>query len=215
MRKYAAELTREFLERHHVTNITEDCRVFVDDKEIKLTKTKNNYYVFNLKKLDENDQPIKIPYTRKNKLTNKTCETYRYDMHTITLQRAMYAWFHGVVHADKVIDHKNNRRDRLEDYRLENLQEVSAQKNVTKDRVRDEADLYANYKLPTKKIVSEEYVEAKIAELEVLYEQAKANHDAKAAHSLRTKLARQRGLLKKLNEQPNYYKIALQNLYLQ
>lgn len=34
MRKYAKELTKEYLINHGVTDITPDCRVFINNKEI-------------------------------------------------------------------------------------------------------------------------------------------------------------------------------------
>lgn len=151
-----------------------------------------------LYKFDENGNPIKIPTKRKSKFTNKEYDTYTYAQETITLQRAMWAWYNNVAKAGCVIDHKNNKRLSLEDYRLENLQEITPQVNVTKDKVKNEAELYSRYELPKKKKITLQEVEANINELEYLYEEAKFNKDAKAAHSLRGRLARQRGLLKKL-----------------
>lgn len=137
---YAKEFTKEELIQQNY-EIRFDERglphVFHDGKEIKLKThitgpSKFKYLCFQIFDLDKNGNRQIMESKPNWKNQNKGYYVYRYK--TILLHRAVWAWVKGKVEAGKVINHKKNDCDRtkLENYTIDNLEEVSVAENLNK-----------------------------------------------------------------------------------
>ena len=181
---YAKNLTREDLKLYGITEVTEDCRIFVNGVERNLTTNCNGYFVFNTYALDENGQRIKLPDKRPG-------YTYIYKSLTLGLHRIMWAWHKGEVPEGMIVDHKNNSHTHIEDYYLSNLQLLTPSENIAKERdnwhVRE---LKCNLNKPRS------HYEDKLAGYTLAYEQAKKDKDVKGAHRLRCNIAQVRARLR-------------------
>ena len=138
-RIYARALTKDYLVKHGVKEITEDCKVIfyngrVLSKEEDFTKNTQGYLTFTVLDLDENGNRIKRPVKRRSKYTEKIYNTYIYKVRTICLHRAMWAWFNNEVPEGLVIDHISNKHYTLADNKLENLQLLTPRANLVKER---------------------------------------------------------------------------------
>lgn len=153
---FARPLTKDYLVKHGVKEITKDCKVIFEDgrvleKEEDFTKDKLGYFRFDVFELDENGNRIRIPITKRYKY--KGCEklsnTHMYKRRTIYLHRAMFAWFNNEI-PDGIlsIDHITNKHDTLYDNRLENLQLLSQIEHARKDRTLSTRELKCNMTLP-------------------------------------------------------------------
>lgn len=136
-RIFARALTKDYLQKHGVKEITPACKVTFEDgrvleKEEDFTKNKQGYLTFWVYELDENGNRIKKPVKKRYK--EKIYHTYAYKIRTITLHRAMFAWFNNEVPEGLVIDHLNNKHDTLADNKLENLQLLTPRANLVKER---------------------------------------------------------------------------------
>lgn len=185
MARYAKRLTKEDLMKGGITNITEDCKVFRNGKEIELKKNyAGGYYAFFIYELDSNGNKIKVP-------TPSAKNPYVYKSRSIGLHRAMYAWFNGEVPAGMVVDHKNNQHSQLEDYRLDNLQLLTPQENVTKERECNTRQLVCDLSYPRSRY------EEKLAAYEAAYSIAKeTNADKELRHKLTSSIAHTRAQLR-------------------
>ena len=140
MSKYAKKLTREDLIKAGIKDIyfsPRDLKYHIidkNDKEISLCRNNQDYIYFNIYDLDENGQYIKVPIKRKFKGCTKDSNTYIYKMKTITLHRAIWAWFKGEVPEGMIVDHINNKHDTYYDNRPENLQLLTPAENLAKER---------------------------------------------------------------------------------
>lgn len=127
-------LTREMLEKFGITNITEDGRVFVGDKEVKQSiamkkgkfKTQQPYA-----RICFSDKTQKRYYTNKN--------GYRYWTYaatTILVNRAVYAWHNGEVPAGYEVDHIDNNtiNNHLSNLRLLTKEENLARKTISRNQ---------------------------------------------------------------------------------
>ena len=153
---FARPLTKDYLQKHGVKEITEDCKVIFDDgrvleKEEDFTKDKKGYLSFNVYELDENGNRIRIPITRRYKYKGyeKLSNTHTYKVRTIYLHRAMWAWVNGEVPEGLfAIHHITNRHDTLADNKLENLQLISQIEHARKDRTLSARELKCKMSLP-------------------------------------------------------------------
>ena len=192
---YARKLTRKEIEAAGFTEITEDGRVFKYGIEITPHQTRkgspNSYLAINIYDLDENGQPIKIPRRYIPKRCKKEIDSYVYKYRTIGLHRAMWAWHYGEVPDGMVVDHINNQHTGISDYALSNLQLITPEENVSKEK-----DNWYQYEMPCKLSRPRSYYEDKLNHFIELYEQAKKDHDAKAAHTIRSNISQYRAKLR-------------------
>ena len=153
---FARPLTKDYLKKHGVREITEDCKVIFDDgrvleKEEDFSKDKLGYLRFNVFELDENGNRIRIPITKRYKYKGyeKLSNTYKYKVRTIYLHRGMWAWFNNEI-PDGIlsIDHISNKHDTLYDNRLENLQLLSQGEHARKDKPLSTRELRCRMTLP-------------------------------------------------------------------
>ena len=152
---FARELTKDYLVKHGVKEITKDCKVIFDDgrvleKEEDFSKDKKGYFTFYVYELDENGNKIKKPAKKRYKSHGdyKTYNGYTYKIRTIGIHRGMWAWFNNEVPDGLVIDHISNKHDTLYDNRLENLQLTSQRDNILKDYNLSTRELKCNMTLP-------------------------------------------------------------------
>jgi len=192
MRKeYASELTKDFLIKAGVVAVDlENCRVFGEQSEFIPVINKQDYLMISLYDLDENGNRIKIPIKRKFKGCKKPTNTYIYKNRIVSLNRLLWAWKYGSVPAGYVIDHINNKHTELEDYKLDNLQCITPAENLSKER--PESTTMCRPAYGVSKEVYEQRLEYYLAE----YEKAKKEHNAKAAHRLRSNIAAQKARIR-------------------
>lgn len=181
---YARKLTKEELMKSGITNVTEDCKVFKEDGEVKLFKSQNGYFMLNIFELDENGNRIIIPY-------EKSVFGGIYKTRTIGLHRVMWAWYNNEVPSGMIVDHKNNQHDELEDYHLDNLQLLTPGENIAKERAN-----WNTLEIKCKLNKPRSFYQDKLEGYILAYEQAKKDHDAKAAHHFRTNIAQTRARLR-------------------
>lgn len=140
MSKYAKKLTKDDLIKAGIKDIffnPYDLQYHVinkNDKEIGLCRNKQRYLCFNVYELDDEGQRIKIPIKRLFKGCKKISDTYVYKIKSITLHRAIYAWFKGEVPEGMIVGHITNQHETHYDNRIENLQLLTQAENLAKDR---------------------------------------------------------------------------------
>lgn len=184
MARYAKKLTKEDLMRGGIIGITENGLVYNKNGLVTLQVNKQGYYSFIIYELDSEGNKIKVPIKRTFKGRNKETNTYVYKTRSIPLHRAVWAWYNNEVPEGYVVDHVNNKHTNLEeDYKLSNLQLLTPQENVTKERVCNIREM------PCKLDRPRSYYEEKLAKYEVLYEEAKRNLDKEEAHKQRANIA--------------------------
>lgn len=127
-------LTREMLQEHGITNITEDGRIFIGDKEVKQTVAakKGKYKVQQpYAKVQFSDKSQKRYYINKNGY-----EYWTYPAVSILVNRAVYAWYYGEVPAGYEVDHidNNTTNNHLSNLRLLTKEENLARKPVSKNQ---------------------------------------------------------------------------------
>ena len=203
---YASELTKEDLIKMGVVDIDFDTlTVYGANGPLAYhQKHKQGYILVYLYNLDENGNKIKIPIERCiNKNDNISyIDTYVYQLKSITLSRVFWAWKYGIAHKGKVIDHINNKHDKLEDYRLDNLQEIWPWENIAKERPKSDT------RIVHRKRKSISYYEDKLVQAEIAYENAKLKGDADLVHKTRSMVsyfrACIRGILEKMGQNEQY-----------
>ena len=140
-RKYAEKLTKEDLMKAGIKDIyydPDEPRYHIisnDGEEINIYNDKRGYLAFILYNLDENGNKIKKPIKRKYKYKGceKEVDSYSYKGGSITLSRAVYAWFYGEATEGLVVDHIDNKHTTHYDNRLENLQLITQKENSIKN----------------------------------------------------------------------------------
>lgn len=183
---YARKLTKEELMDFGFTEVTTTGRVFKNGEEVAPTIDNQGYFKFQIYDKDENGERIKIPRPDATKDYH-----YTYKCRAIGLHRLMWAWHYGEVPEGMVVDHINNRHDRIEDYYLDNLQLLTPAENVAKERDNwHVTELKCNLNKPRS------HFEKKLEGYTLAYEQAKQNKDAKAAHKLRCNISQIRARLR-------------------
>ena len=190
-RDYASELTKEELIKSGVNAVDlENCRVYGRNKELTPVINQQGYLMIALYDLDEKGNRIKLPVKRQFKGRKKLTDTYVYKTRLVSLNRLLWTWKYGKVKAGFVIDHRNNKHENLEDYRLENLQEITPAENLAKER--KESDFMVK---PAKHKTIEEY-STELYYYTRLYEKAKKEHNADKAHSLRSNISQIRAKIR-------------------
>lgn len=181
MAKYARKLTKQELINGGITNITEDGRVWRNGMEIiDFSLNSGGYKVIYIYDRDENGCCIKVPGKRPGHYTYKT--------RTIPLNRAMLAWFNGVIDDGLVADHIDNNKD---NYNLDNLQAISPKENTNKDK--------DNWHIAEKKCKMNKprkFYEDKLEKFLAEYEEAKNLGEAERVHHLRSKVSQTRARLR-------------------
>lgn len=177
--------------RGGIIGITETGLVYNKNGLVNLNINKQGYYVFTIYEFDSNGNKIKVPIKRTFKGCKKETDSYVYKTRSIPLHRAIWAWYNNEVPEGMVVDHINNQHTNLEeDYRLSNLQLLTPQENVTKERE-------CNIKLsPCKLDRPRSYYENKLTKYEALYEAAKKEHNAREARKQRNNIANIRARLR-------------------
>lgn len=196
---YASKLTKEDLQKLGVVDVDFDnIIVYGHNGPLKYSKNAKGYLMVTLYDVDENGNRIKLPRKFKNGK-----ESYIYKARTIGLHRVLWAWKYGKVHTGKVIDHINNHHTNIEDYKIENLQEITPWENLSKER--------ANYGTRTIKVVKDNMLDHYLNRLKHCieeYEIAKAEHDATKCHNLRSSIsiyqAKIRYICQKIEKEKNF-----------
>lgn len=133
-------LTREYLESRGVKLVFDENEVphiLINGKENAYMPSNYNkwgYLKIRLDKLDENGNKIKV-YNH-GTWKSKPKSHYVYKQETFYLSRVIWAMYYGMCPANLVIDHIDNKCDRLklESYKLDNLQIITHAENLTKDK---------------------------------------------------------------------------------
>lgn len=200
MARYARKLTKEELIVGGITNITEDGRVWKHGIEItEFPLNKQGYKYIYIYDRDENGCYIKIP--RKTK-TGK--DSYIYKSRSITVNRAMLAWFNGEIKDGLVADHINNIRD---DYNIDNLQPITPGQNIAKERDNwNVKEMKCNMKKPR------EFYEQKLEFYLDRYDKAKELKDKEFAHKCRTSISHTRARLRYWDSHQKEYEENMEEL---
>lgn len=195
---YAKRLTKERLIQEGFTEITKEGRLFKGEREIfphwNGGKEGNRYLCIMFNQRDSEGHLIKgkdrvYKYARKDGTIGEYT-SWNAKPETFGLHRVMWAWHYGEVPEGYVVDHINNKHMNIEDYHLDNLQLLTPQENVTKERECNVREI------PCKLDRPRSYYEEKLTKYEALYEEAKVNKDADKAHHLRTNIAQTRARLR-------------------
>lgn len=183
MRKnYAAKLTKEFLIECGVTDVTPDARVFIRNVEHKAYQNgKYKSIVLYSPKLRQS-----IP---KEERTNASGQI------VIPLHVVNYVWHNNIRPEGMIVDHIDNNQD---NNHIDNLQLLTPQENLKKNK--DENYGTGNNTIKLSLSLTEEEILEKINYYIGLYEKAKEEHNAKAAHKYRTFISQWRGRFKKFKE---------------
>ena len=182
---YAKELTKEMLIKMGVVDVDFDTLTVYGANGPKTPIKSHNqkYIVISLYDIDESGNRIKLPHTlkqiRKDGSINYV-DAYMYKCKTVLLSRVLWAWKYGIAHAGMVIDHKNNKHEDLEDYRLDNLQEITPAQNIAKERPN------SNTRIVYRKKTGLGYYEDLLIKYETEYENAKLLRDANLVHKYRS-----------------------------
>ena len=187
MARYARKLTKQDLIDGGIF-ITEDNRIFKNGTDItdNLALNPNGYKIITIYDRDENGQCIKQYYINKH-----GHHTYNYKQRTITLNRALLAWYTGEVAEGYVSDHIDNIRN---NYDPNNLQPLTPGENIRKNAFIGENWYTTEMKCDMHK--PREFYEKKLEQFLAEYDNAKQGSDAKKAHHLRSKISQTRARLR-------------------
>ena len=173
---YAKELTKEYLKKVGITNITPDGKhIYFGEKEAEQLLLNGGYLAFNI--YDKDIYNILYPITK-----SKNAGTV-----VITVHRAVYAWYHGSTVENMVIDHINDIKT---DNRIENLQVLTPKENIWKHRKCDVREIKCMLKKPRS------FYEEKLEKYLKLHEKAKKEKDADRAHKLRVNISHTKARLR-------------------
>lgn len=171
---YAKELTKKYLKKLGITNVTEDGKIFSGEKELKQIFGTDGYLKVNV--YDKELYKILYPVTK-----DRSSGQF-----TLPVQRVVYAWFFERVPNNLVVDHKNNDKT---DNRVTNLQLLTPSENIWKDREHNVYLMKCKYR-------PREWYEDKLNDYLEKYEEAKLNKDANLAHKLRAYISQYRAKLR-------------------
>lgn len=188
--KYATKLTKLDLIQAGITEITKEGLVFKGETPVNLSVNAQGYLMLAIYKLDEEGNKIKKPITRRMPGCKRDTDTYTYELRSIGLHRAMWAWFNNEVPEGYVVDHISNKHTELEDYRLDNLQLLTPAENLEKERGISDKQVYCKLDRPLS------YYENKLNNYLLEYEEAKANHNAEECHRLRSNISQAKARLR-------------------
>lgn len=192
---YAKELTKEMLIKMGIVDIDFDTlTVYGQNGPKAYHKSHNqNYITVNLYEIDDNGEKIKLPRLFKSVKKDGSisyCDSYSYKCKLILLSRVLWAWKYGIVHEGMVIDHISNKHDELEDYRIENLQEITQAQNIAKERPN------SNTRVIKRKRKNISFYENLLTKAELEYENAKLLKDADLIHKCRSKVSYARACIR-------------------
>lgn len=196
MARYARRLTKQELIDGGIY-ISPDNRVFKNGIDItdNMPLNSNGYRVLFIYDRDENGNCIKMYYTNKH-----GHYTYNYKQRTITLNRALLAWYAGEVPEGFVSDHIDNVRD---NYDPKNLQLLTPGENVNKNR-KEQANWHIK-ELKCNMHKPREFYEKKLEKFLAEYDTAKYVKNAENAHYLRSKISQTRARLRYWDSHKNEY----------
>ena len=181
---YCRKLTKEELLLAGVTKVTEDCKVFCGDKQLKIIKNNKGYFTVRIYELDAEGNRIKI-------VNEKYRSAYIYKCRTVGLHRLMWAWHFNEVPCGMVVDHINNKHENIEDYRLENLQLMTSKENINKEHPE-----WHTYEMHCMLDKPRSHYENKLEGYTMLYIQAKQEKNADLAHKMRTAISQTKARLR-------------------
>lgn len=172
---YGTQLTRDYLEYLGVTEVSVDgTKIMKGDQE--LTQHECGGY-----------RTICLYDPAKRKLIPMEDRANTTGQLHLGVHRIVYSWYHRIIPDGMVVDHVNNNKF---DNRLENLQLLTPGENIWKERESNTKEIKCKMNKPRS------FYEDKLTKYEALYEEAKANHDAKATHKLRSNIAQTRARLR-------------------
>lgn len=198
MARYARKLTKQELIDGGIY-ITQDNRVFKNNIDIteNMGLNPSGYRIFSIYDRDENGQCIKQYYINKHGQY-----TYNYKQRTITLNRALLAWYNGEVAEGYVSDHIDNIRN---NYNPDNLQPTTPGENVNKEKHWHTKEMKCNMHKPL------EFYEKKLEKFLAEYDKAKTECDANKVHKLRTNVSQTRARIRYWNSHKKEYEDYIKN----
>ena len=183
MAKYARKLTRQELIEGGITDITTDGRIWKNGIEItEFPLDSSGYKKIFIYDRDENGCCIK------ENIDKRSPGHYTYKQRSISLNRAMIAWFYGEIADGLVADHIDNNKD---NYNLDNLEATTPKHNVNKDKTN-----WHTSEIKCKLDRPRSFYEDKLEKFTVIYEKAKADGNAEEAHKARGNISQTRARLR-------------------
>lgn len=183
MAKYARKLTRQELIEGGITAMTKDGRIWKNGEEItEFALDSSGYKKIFIYDRDENGCCIKAH------IDEKCPGHYTYKQRTISLNRAMIAWFYGEIADGLVADHIDNNKD---NYNLDNLEATTPGRNVNKEK-----EGWHTSEIKCKLDRPRKYYEDKLAKYTAIYEKAKQEGNAEGAHKARCNVSQTRARLR-------------------
>lgn len=179
--KYATKLTKEELIQSGITEITKEGLVFSGETPVNLSVNAQGYLMLAIYKLDEDGNKLKR--ATKIRYKDKIYNSYAYDVRSIGLHRAMWAWHYGEVPEGYVVDHISNKHTELEDYNLNNLQLLTPAENLEKEREKSTKQVRCKLNKPLS------FYQEKLNRYTEEYNKAKEEHNAAECHRLRGNVA--------------------------
>lgn len=180
---YAKALTRQYLEKVGITEITQDGNhIYKGDLEVSPTVGKDGYLRICL--YDKELYDVLHPITKKRNAGSVVCSVHR----------AVYAWFKGSVDEHYVVDHIDNDKT---NNNLDNLQLLTPSENVWKGRPHNISTIKCNLNKPLS------FYEDKLETYKAKYEQAKLAKDANKAHKLRCNISQTKARIRYYQSQTN------------
>lgn len=173
---YAKELTKEYLMKLGVIDITPDGKhIYIGpDKEAVQLTLNTGHLAINM--YDRDIYNLLYPITK--------CSSVGEIL--IPVHRAVYAWYHGSTN-NMVVDHINDIKT---DNRIDNLQLLTPKENIWKHRECDVWEMKCRLNKPRS------FYEEKLEMYEKAYEAAKLAKDSDRVHKLRTNLSQSRARLR-------------------
>lgn len=189
-RNIAATATKEYLKKLGVEYVSPDGKTVIVKgevaKQLEITSGKKKYLTI---RLYDPELRMQVPKEERISSTGQIS----LGVHVIN-----YIWQHDTTTNGLDVDHVDNDPFNND---ISNLQLLTRRDNLAKDR---KTPLRV---VPMPKHIDEETIVHKITRLEVEYEQAKKDHDAKAAHRLRSLLAFWRARHRQFLENPEKFSI--------
>lgn len=187
-RTYAREITKDYLIKCGVENVTEDgLTVVVKGKPINFNRAYSGQRPYDNVQLYDTDLRMSVPKEERKSYTGQ----FRLGVHIIN-----YVWNVADKPAGYVVDHIDNNS--LNNH-VSNLQLLTPRENVNKEKERP----LRVVKMP--KYITEEKINTKLAYYTDLYEQAKQDKDADKVHKLRSYISQWRAKQRMFLENPELY----------
>jgi hypothetical protein len=187
-RTYAREITKEYLKKCGVESVDENGRlIIVKGKEAKQFAMPSGNKEYMYIRLYDHDKRMAIPKEERKSSTGQV----NLGVHIIN-----YVWNVADKPQGLVVDHIDNNSI---NNHISNLQLLTPRENVNKELNKPPRIV----KMP--KYTSEAEILKKLESYEQKYEQAKADHDQSAAHTLRSRLSEWRAKHRIFLENPEKY----------